>query len=155
MHELYSEQDLLLISGQLKKRMTVIFAVCAVLLAGLVYSFIARIEPLSVALFILTGVVLIFGLEIFCRPLYAYRKLIITALHGRSHEILLTYDHPEEELSLVDGVSCRSLIFLGDPDKHGTREQMYYWDREKELPAFTSGQNVLIRYTGKMITAWN
>lgn len=154
MHELYSEQDLALISGQLRKRLTVIFAVCAVLLAGLVYSFFVRIEPLSIALTILLGAVLIFSLEMFCRPLYAYRRLILSALHGRSHELVLTFDHPEEELSVVDGVTFRSLIFLGDPDKHGTREQLYYWDREKELPAFESGRDFRIHYTGKTIIGW-
>lgn len=154
MHDLYSEQDLVLVSAQLKKRLAAIFAVCAVLLAGFVWSFVARIEPLSIALAILAGVVLIFGLEMFCRPLHAYRKLVDTALHGRSHEALLTYDRTEEDLSLVEGVSCRSLIFLGDPDKHGTREQLFYWDRLKEVPAFETGRPVRLRYTGKMIIGY-
>jgi hypothetical protein len=154
MHDLYSEQDLALVSGQLKKRLTVLFAVCAVLLAGFIWSFIARIEPLSIALVMLIGVVLIFGLEMFCRPLHAYRKLVDTALHGRSHEALLTYDHLEEELSMVDGVSCRSLIFLGDPDKHGTRDQLFYWDQQKHVPAFEAGRPVRLRYTGKMIIGY-
>jgi hypothetical protein len=70
------------------------------------------------------------------------------------HEIRLTYDHPESELSVVDGVSFRSLIFLGEPDKHGTRDQMYYWDLQKKLPAFETGKDYLLRYTGKTIIGW-
>ena len=154
MNELYSQQDLLGISAQLNRRKIVILAVSAVLLGALVWSIVARIEALSIALLILLGVVLIFSLEMFVRPLYAYRRLILTALHGRSHEAQLTYDHREEDLSTVDGVCCHSLIFLGDPDKHGTREQLYYWDREKELPPFEPGQDVRIRYSGKMILGW-
>ena len=55
---------------------------------------------------------------------------------------------------MVDGVSYRSLVFLGDPDKHGTRERMFYWDSELPLPDFRPGQAVTIRYTGKMIIAY-
>ena len=154
MNELYSALDLAKISAQLNQRKAMIFGGAAVMLGGLVWSFLARIEPLSIALAIGLGAVLVFCLEMFCRPLYAYRRLIVTALHGRSHEVRLTYDHREEDLSTVDGVCCLSLIFLGDPDKHGAREQLYYWDREKALPAFEPGQDVTIRYNGKTIIGW-
>ena len=55
----------------------------------------------------------------------------------------------------MDGVPCLSMVFLGDPDKHGTRDQMFYWDRELALPQFTKGQNVTLHYTGKNIIGFS
>ena len=48
----------------------------------------------------------------------------------------------------------KSLIFLGEPDKHGIREQRYYWDNELPLPAFNSGDQITIKYTGKNIIGY-
>ena len=56
---------------------------------------------------------------------------------------------------MVDGVSCRGLIFLGEPDKHGIREQRYYWDNQLPLPAFRPGEAITLKYTGKNIIAWS
>ena len=60
----------------------------------------------------------------------------------------------EAEPSLVDGVHCTGLILLGEPDKHGIREQRYYWDNELPLPAFNSGDQITIKYTGKNIIGY-
>ena len=66
----------------------------------------------------------------------------------------LVVSHMEPDPCMVDGVSFRSLIFLGKPDKHGSREQLFYWDRQKEVPAFQSGEPVTLKYTGKMIIGY-
>ena len=54
----------------------------------------------------------------------------------------------------MDGVACRSLIFLGQADKHGTREQRFYWDEEIPLPAFNPGDQVTLKYTGRTIIGY-
>ncbi len=154
MQDLYTAADLNRIHAQLVKRLIAVFSVCAVLLAVCVYSLVVRIQVLTIVSVILIGAVLIFCVEMFCRPVYAYEKLIRSALQGRSHTETLIYDHPEPETSLVDGVTCRSLVVLGAPDKHGTREQMLYWDGQLPLPAWTKGTPYAIRYTGKNIIGW-
>ncbi len=154
MQDLYTGADLDRIHAQLKKRVIAMFAVCAVLLAVCVYSMVIRMQVLTIVSVILIGAVLIFCTEMFCRPVYAYEKLIRSALRGRSHTETMVYDHPEPEVSLVDGVSCRSVVLLGAPDKHGTREQMLYWDEQLPLPAWTEGKNYAIKYTGKNIIGW-
>ena len=154
MTELYQEEQLTAVRNQLKKRLTVIGIICAALIAVLIYSFIVRTEALSVAAAVLTGAVLIAGLGLFCKPIYRYQKLIQSALKGRHHTDVFEFDHLEPDDSEVDGVSCRSLVFLGEPDKHGTRETMFYWDKEIPLPAFREGEQVELRYTGKNITGY-
>ena len=154
MQDLYTSMDLGRIHAQLKQRVIAMFSVCAVLLAVCVYSLVVRMQALTIVSVILIGAVLIFCIEMFCKPLYAYEKLIRSALRGRSHTETMVYDHPEPDTSLVDGVSCRSLVLLGAPDKHGTRETMLYWDEQLPLPPWTEGKPYSVKYTGKNIIGW-
>lgn len=154
MKDLYSENDLLSLSSQLKKRYTLLGVILAVIMCLFVYSMIIRVEWLSVVLFALFCSAAVFFIELFCIPLHRYKKLIQSALKGRTHTETLVYDHEEAEPSLVDGVLCSGLILLGEPDKHGIREHRYYWDKEIPCPAFNSGDQITIKYTGKNIIGY-
>lgn len=153
MKELYSAEMLASLNGKLKKRWILVGIISALLLAGFVWSVAIRVEWLSIALLALLGVFLIFFIEMFCKPLLDYRKLVVTALSGRSHDRVMEYVRTEPDTSSVDGVSCISLIFLGDADKHGSREQLLYWDEEIPLPALQEGQSYTVRFTGRNIIA--
>ncbi len=154
MQELYSENSLKSLDQQLKRRLYLLGAVSAALLLSVIWSLTVRIEWLTVALLLLLGMILIFCLDLFCRPLWMYKRLVRNALHGRTHTESFIFDHFEPDLSVVDGVRFRSLVFLGEPDKHGTREQMYYWDNELPLPDFEPGSTVSLHYTGKAIIGY-
>ncbi|MBR5959486.1 MAG: hypothetical protein IKZ98_00690 [Clostridia bacterium] len=154
MKELYTDKDLTSLSSQLKKRYFLLGIVLAVILGFFIYSLTIRVEWLSVVLLALFCAISVFVIELFCLPLHRYKKLVQTALSGRTHTETLVYDHEESEPSLVDGVLCTGLIFLGEPDKHGTREQRYYWDKQIPLPAFTPGSQVTLKYTGKNIIGY-
>lgn len=151
MTELYSEQSITDISAQLKKRYTVISAVLALLLALIVVSIIPRIQWLTMVSVFLFGAFAVFSIDLFCLPLHRYRKLLTSALTGRTHTGVFEYKETEADTSMVDGVACRGMIFLGEPDKHGSREQRFYWDEEKPLPDFRAGEQITLRYTGKNI----
>ena len=153
MKDLYTAEMLESLNGRLKKRWILVGLVSALLLAGFVWSAAVRVEWLSVVLVVLIGGFLIFYIEMFCRPLLDYRKLMVSALSGRSHDRDMEYVRTEPDSSSVDGVSCRSLIFLGDADKHGSREMLLYWDEEIPLPALQEGKTYSVRYTGRNIIA--
>ena len=154
MTDLYSDKDLQQISAQVKKRYAVLGVILAVILGLFIYSLIIRKEWMSIVLFALIGFIAVFVIDLFCLPLHRYKKLVQSALKGRTHTDTLIYDHAEAEPSLVDGVHCTGLILLGEPDKHGIREQRYYWDNELPLPAFNSGDQITIKYTGKNIIGY-
>ena len=154
MQELYSEKDYQQISSQLKKRCLVLGIVLAALLAVFIVSLANRVEWLSIASLFLLCAAAIFIIDLFCLPLVRYRKLIRSALSGRTHTATLEFERLEEKTSMVDGVRCRELLFLGEPDKHGTREQRYYWDDELPLPDFHAGDQVTLKYTGANIIGW-
>ena len=147
----YSEQSLNDINLQVRKRLTVLFAVLAVLLAVFVWAMIARVEWAAMAAASAAGCFAIFYGELFCAPLFRYRRLLNSALTGRSHTKALEYARTEPDISSVDGIDCRSVIFLGDPDKHGSREMLLYWDKEIPLPALEPGTVYTVAYTGRNI----
>ena len=151
MQILYSDQSYEQINRQLKRRLTILFAVAAVLLALFLYAMIARCEWLAMVSACLLECFIIFYADLFCAPLLRYRRLVRSALSGRAHEKTMVFDHLEPESSAVDGVACRSLIFLGDADKHGSREVLLYWDQEIPLESLTPGETYTVRFTGKNI----
>lgn len=154
MQDLYSEKDYFLLSAQLKKRYLLLACVMAAILAVFIVSMVIRTEWLSIVTLILFFSAAVFGIEMFCLPIHRYRKLIASALSGRTHTETLEYEKAEAETSVVDGVTCRGLVFLGSPDKHGTREQRFYWDEELPLPAFTPGDQITLKYTGRNIIGY-
>ena len=155
MIDLYSEKDYAAVSAQLKKRYLLLGCVLAVFAALFAFSMAIRLEWLSVLAVFLFGAVSVFVIELFCLPLHRYRRLITAALTGRTHTGTLEFEGVESEPSIVDGVACLGLLFLGEPDKHGTREQRFYWDRELPLPAFHPGSPVTLKYTSRNIIGYD
>lgn len=154
MQSLFSEKDLQDLNSRIRRRFIVIGAVMALFLAAAVWSFLRRIEWLTVASVVLCGAAAIFGIDLFCLPLIRYRRLVSSALTGRTHTETFEYGGTESELSMVDGISCRSIIVLGSADKHGSREQRFYWDAEHPLPAFEAGRPLTLTYTGRFVVAY-
>ena len=161
MHFLYTEQDLARLKGQLKRRYAVFLAIflVAAVLTGLTLIMDDRKqnrpEVQTTLAVILGGSAMIFYWDMMIHPLSAYTRHVDTALHGRSHEITVTFDHLNEEESVVEAITYRDIIFLGEADRHGIREQMFYWDVEFPLPAFTPGQEVTLRYFDRYITGYS
>ena len=151
MQNLYSDQTFLSVDRQLKRRLVLLFALLAVLLGLFIWAMITRIEWLAAVSACVAGCISVFCADLFCAPLVRYRRLVRSALSGRNHETAMAFDHLEPESSVVDGVACRSLIFLGEADKHGSREQLLYWDQEIPLESLVPGETYTVRYTGKNI----
>ncbi len=151
MQTLYSDQSYAAIDRQLKHRLIFLAVVTAVFLGFFVWAMTARIQWLAMVAASLAGCFVIFFAELFCAPLVRYRRLVRSALSGKDHEKTMEFLRKEPDSSMVDGVSCNSLIFLGDPDKHGSREVLLYWDRELPMPELKSGAEYTVRYTGKNI----
>ena len=157
---LYTDQHLQDLNWQIKKR--IILLLCFLAAALLVVVWLLSMDDhkqnrpeLWVALtVIVAGCVAVFDWDLTIRPLRAYARHLNTALHGgRAHEITVLFDHANEEDSVVDGVLFRALIFLGEPDKHGDRDRMFYWDQELPLPDLQQGEEVTLRYYDKFIIA--
>ena len=75
----------------------------------------------------------------------------VSEIYDSEIEVKYTFSRVTAEISSVDGIPCRSLIFLGDPDKHGSREMLLYWDRELPVPDLEPGTVYTVKYTGRNI----
>ena len=152
---LYTAESLAGIEGRLKRRFALLAVACVLLAALAVWSACVHpaIEWLTMVSVLLAGFIAIFVIDLFCLPLIRYRRLVREALTGRTHTQTLEFVRAESDISMVDGVACRGLIFLGDPDKHGSRDMLLYWDREIPLPELEPGAFYAVQYTGKTIIA--
>lgn len=149
---MYTQQDLDMISRQQKKRWMILGAVCALILAGIIYSFIIRVELLTSGLTLLLGALLIFFYDLTIRPLHCYSVFLRNALHGRTRELDCTYLGADEDISLVDGVKYYALsLEQQDEDGGDPFERMLYWDAMKPKPQLNKGDALHITYHDRMI----
>ena len=151
MQSLYNQDSYDRVDRQLKGRLTVLCAVLAAALGLFIYAMATRTEWLAMVSVCAAGCFAVFFADFFCAPLVRYRRLVRSAVSGRSHEQAMEFARLDPDSSVVDGVPCRSLIFLGEPDKHGSREVLLYWDRELPLPELVPGTVYTVRFTGKNI----
>ena len=161
MNALYTEEDLTNVRGQLRRRM-IFLAAALILGAGLTaWTLILdnhkdyRPEILTTLAVILTGSAGIFIWDMLISPIRAYARHVEASLHGRTHEVTAAFDHEKEETSEVDGVSFRELIFVEGEDRTGDMQRVFYWDREKPMPDFAKGQEVVIQYYDRTVTGWS
>ncbi len=150
--DLYTDQMLAEINRRLTSRWLILAVVVVPLLAVFVWSLTQRIEWVSMVSAVLTGVFSIFWIDLFIVPRLRHRKLVSEALNGRSHIQTMEFARLDPDPCLVDGVSCRSLIFLGEPDRHGSREQLFYLDQALPVPELEAGKSYTVKYTGRTIT---
>ena len=153
MQDLYSPEIFSATRKKLRNRLGLLALVGAACLAVFIWAMVNRNEWPAIVSLSLFCFFTIFFVDLFCLPVARYKALVSSALTGRTHTAVMTFVRIEPDLSMIDGVPCRGLIFLGEPDKHGTREQLYYWDNALPLPELVPDTDVEIRYTGKNIIA--
>lgn len=145
---------------QIRKRQRIAFAVILAFLAAAAWTLAAdnhrdsRPILATTLLVIFGGCAFIFLWDLTIRPLRCYARHMDAALHGRTHRVSAVFDRVGADDSLVDGVLFRDLIFLGEADKHGDRDRMFYWDRELPLPDFRPGQEIMVTYYDRFMTAY-
>ncbi len=160
MISLYTEEQLQALKAQIRRRLLLVGLLFLLFLALFIITLILddhkqnRPELWTTLIVILGGGAMIFCYDLLLRPLLSYRRHMEAALHGRCHETKVVYDHQNSEISVIESVPYQDLIFLGEADKHGDREQMFYWDTEFPSPPFVPGQEVTLRYFDRFIIAY-
>ncbi len=160
MHKLYDEEMFTSLKGQIKKRTMLALSVLLVFLAAAAFTVALddgkENRPIiaTTVLVICAGCSFLFLWEMTVQPLRCYARHMNSALHGRTHAVRVIFDSVGANDSMVDGVRFRDLIFLGDSDKHGDRERLFYWDRELPLPDFQPGQEIDVTYYDRFMTGY-
>ena len=160
MQVLYTEEKFSELKKQIGKRERLLFVSSFLFLAVIAAVLLTdnhkenRPELVTTLLVIFGGGLIVFFWDLTIHPLRSYAKHIDSALYGRSHEIVAVFSHIGQEDSVIDGLTFRDLIFLGEADKHGDRERMLYWDTELPLPSFIPGQEIRLRYYDRFLTGY-
>ena len=149
---MYTEQDLSTIVRQQNKRWLIVGLISLVLVAGIVYSLIVRVEALTSGLTVALGFMLIFSYDLFIKPLHRYAVFLDNALHGRTHTVECTYQSMDADISLVDGVKYYSMTVLQPDDKGDPFERLFYWDALRPHPQAKCGDKLQITYHDRMVT---
>lgn len=148
---MYTEQELLSIHAQEKKRWSILGGISLLLAGGIVYSLVIRSEALTTGLSLLMGALLIFFYELTIKPLHCYAVLLNNILHGRTRQLDCTFLSADADVSVVDGVSYYALSLEQTDDDGDPFERMLYWDAQKPLPDLQGGEKLHIVYHDRMV----
>ena len=150
---MYTEQDLINITNQIKKRWLLLAIPCTVLLAGVVVSLVVRLEWLTSLLTILIGAALIFVYDLAIKPLRRYQQFLRNALHGRTRETDCYYQSITLDAEPVDGVLCRMITVTDHTDEGKPYERIFYWDVEREFPQLEVDQKLHVVFHDRSVVS--
>ena len=148
---MYTEQDLIHIKDQQKKRWMALGIPCLILLGGLIASLVVRIEWLTALLTILIGAILIAGYDLYIRPLRRYQLFLQNALHGMIRETECYFQAISRSEEPVEGVMCRTMDVTDHDDEGKPYDRLFYFDALKEFPAMEPGQKLHITYHDRSV----
>lgn len=151
---MYTKQDFDDLTAQLKKRRLILSLPCILLLGLIVYSLIIRLMWLTIALSILLGIVLIFGITMFISPVSVYRHHVDHALYGRVRKTEGCLKEMEETPVWRDGLMLLPLIININDMKNEEDDRLFYYDGRRPLPGWDVGQRLLLTSYDKLITDW-
>ncbi len=151
---MYTKQDFDDLTAQLKKRRLILSLPCILLLGLIVYSLIIRLMWLTIALSILLGILLIFGITMFISPVSVYRRHVDHALYGRVRKTEGCLKEMEETPVWRDGLMLLPLIININDMKNEEDDRLFYYDGRRPLPGWDVGQRLLLTSYDKLITNW-
>jgi hypothetical protein len=116
---MYTIQDVISLSRQLRMRTLLWLIPEALLLACVVVSFILRIQWLTSLISFSLGVVILFSLNMFILPLKHYKDFLLVALHGKTSRSTAAFAAFEEGAVMREGVRFYPLIMQVDTPREG------------------------------------
>lgn len=153
-HTVYTEQDYADICAQEKQRKLLLIIPSAVLLAGIIVTFVFRIKWLTVGLSLVLGAGLIFCYGLLISPVTAYRKHLHNVLHGRTRQTTGAFKEMEEVAVDRDGVKYYPMMLsvgnMDDPED----DRLFYYDANLPRPDWKTGDMLTVTAHDKALGAW-
>lgn len=151
---MYSSQNVKDITSQLQKRKFLLAIPLVLLLAGVVASFLHRVQWLTILLFILCCFVLIFCWGLFLSPLHQYRKFLQSAVHGQNRTMEGYFKRFVDEKSERDGVYFIPLFINISNSGEEEDDRLFYFDANLPLPDWKVGEKLSITSQDKTVISW-
>lgn len=154
MNNVYNEQDLKDIKQQFRQRLIKCLIPAVLLLAGIVVSFVFRIEFLTIALSLVLGAFAIFVWSMALSPVRAYQKHLENVLHGITRELTGAFKEMDEEAVIRDGVRFYPMLLnVGDMNKE-MDDRLFYYDAALPRPDWQKGEMLTIVSHDKNVGKW-
>ena len=147
----YTDADLQAIQAQQKKRWLLLGSIILVFLAGMIVSFIFRIEWITTGCTIVAGALLIGGWDLLIKSLHCYEVHLRNVLKGRTRTVELPFNAMDEDISVVEGVRYYAMTVNDIDGKGKPYERLFYYDAEKPRPDFQTGDMLRIVFHDKEI----
>ncbi len=151
---MYKQEHLESINQQLHRRALILLLVEAVLFFGLIISFAARIQWLTVVLLCLMGATLIFAWGISLSPLASYRKFLRDLLTGRKRHYFGRFQGFDSNEVIRDGVRFMPFMINVSNSPERTDERLLYFDQHFALPTWEEGIQLSISTFDKSVVDW-
>lgn len=151
---LYTEQDYLDIRSQARRRLAALCAPSALLLAGIVVSFIFRIRWLTTVLTVVLGGLIIFGIGMFVSPVWAYERHLDEVLHGRVRTTTGAFKEMETESVVRDGVAYYPVVLNVGKMEEPEDDRLFYYDANLPRPDWQVGEKITVTAHDKAMGAW-
>ena len=151
---MYTEQDYADICAQFKQRRLLLAIPAAVLLAGVIVSFVFRVRWITTALSLVLGAGIIFCEGLLLSPLRAYRRHLNNVLHGRTRTTTGAFKEMEEVAVDRDGVKYYPMMLsvgnMDDPED----DRLFYYDANLPRPDWKCGEMLTVTAHDKALGAW-
>lgn len=157
---MYTQQDLINIKIQLKKRWLITLvpslAVLAAAIVIFVYGQLNRNDELWMLTSTLTmigGSYLLFFFGVYVRPAMAYRKHLGYMLNGRKRETTGLFKAFSQDVCIRDGLEVHAmLVNVGEKDDPED-DRLFYYDVYKAAPEMAFGERVTVVSNDKMVAS--
>ncbi len=151
---MYTENDYQLADARVRRVMVLMLAPAAVLLGGVIWSFVVRIKWLTILLSVLTGCWIVFIRQNYLVPEQAYRRHIHYALHAPKKEAegvyLRTESTPVERENVLFFAFYLNVGEKNDPED----DRLFYLDARRPLPAWQAGERLHVTSYDKFVSGY-
>ena len=151
---MYTEQDYTEIRSQIRRRSLALGVPAAVMLAGVIVSFVFRIKWLTMGLSVLLGAFCIFGYGMLLYPVRAYGRDVDEVLHGRVRSTTGAFKEMEEQAVLREGVRYYPMMISVGDMENPEDDRLFYYDANLPRPDWKVGEMLTVTAHDKALGAW-
>ncbi len=151
---MYTEQDYRDICAQANRRWAALLIPSALVLAGVVVSFIFRQKIVTMALSALLGMGFIFCYGLLIAPVTAYRRHLDEVLHGRVRQTTGAFKEMEEQSVLREGVRYYPMMINVGKMEEPEDDRLFYYDANLPRPDWQAGDMLTVTAHDKALGDW-
>lgn len=151
---MYTQEDINAVQAQYKKRLLYWLMPAILILILVIFSFVYRVQWLTITLFALMCAYLLFTWSLLILPVRSYRIFLQNAVHGRNRQDKLRFDSIAKDTVTREGARFYPVTLRADTLKEEMDERSFYWDANLPLPPWQKGDMLDLRSHEKMITGW-